>query len=184
MPSKVIETPYPLIDSDPHASRVIRYMRPSDYAVWAASTGAFPAALYAWSPYCLRAPDMQMLNSPTDLADPFKAALRTSLRLGGFLGFFGGFLLSYQRSSARFWGWSENKREEEMDLAELSQRASEGKSLYGESPQPHWVQAAAARNSQFSQLKFAAFPMLNLVNHPHHGTDPAKYGVKSTEESN
>ena len=35
MPEKVIETPYPLIDADPHASRVIRYMRPSDYAVWA-----------------------------------------------------------------------------------------------------------------------------------------------------
>ncbi|KAG6891242.1 hypothetical protein C0995_008494 [Termitomyces sp. Mi166 len=171
MPAKIIETPYPLIDSDPHAFRVIRYYRPSDYGVWAAATGAFPAALYAWR-----------LNISTEMADPVKFSLRTSLRLGGFLGFVGGFLLSYQRSSARFWGWSENKREEEMDRVELSQRASEGKSLYGDSPQPQWVQAAAARNSQFSQLKFSAFPMLNLVNHPHHGTDPAKYGVKSTEE--
>ncbi|KAG6897201.1 hypothetical protein C0992_003498 [Termitomyces sp. T32_za158] len=159
MPSKVIETPYPLIDSDPHASRVIRYFRPSDYAVWAAATGAFPAALYAWRPYCLLVSAAQVLNSLTEMADPFKATLRTSLRLGGFLGFCGGFLLSYQRSSARFWGWSENTREEEMDRAELSQRLSEGKSLYGDSPQPPWVQAAAARNSQFSQLKFSAFPM-------------------------
>ncbi|KAG5338902.1 hypothetical protein C0989_005628 [Termitomyces sp. Mn162] len=118
------------------------------------------------------------------MADPVKVSLRSTLRLGGFLGFVGGFLLSYQRSSARFWGWSENIREEEMDRIELTQRASEGKSLYGDSPQPHWVQAAAARNSQFSQLKFAAFPMVNLVNHPYHGTDPAKYGVKSKEESN
>ncbi|KAG6910207.1 hypothetical protein DXG01_012342 [Tephrocybe rancida] len=91
--------------------------------------------------------------------------------------------------AARFWGWSENKREEEKDLAELTQRASEGKSLYGDSPQPQWVQEAAARNSQFSQLKFyldskAAFPMVNLVNHSNHGTDPAKYGVKPTEDSN
>ena len=54
----------------------------------------------------------------------------------------------------RFWGWIENKREEEKDLEELSQRAREGKALYGESPQPEWVQAAAARNSQWSQLKF------------------------------
>ncbi|KAG6837366.1 hypothetical protein H0H93_010968 [Arthromyces matolae] len=151
MPAKVIETPYPLIDSDPHASRVVRYFRPSDYGVWAVATGAFPAALYAWN-----------------MADPIRASLKTSLRLGGFLGFFGGFLLSYQRSTVRFWGWTENKREEEMDQAELSQRASEGKSLYGDSDQPTWVQAAAARNSQFSQLKFY----------------PAKYGVKPTEESN
>lgn len=48
MPQKVVDTPYPLIDADPHASRVIRYMRPSDLGVWAAATGAFPAALYFW----------------------------------------------------------------------------------------------------------------------------------------
>ena len=49
MPEKVVETPYPLIDADPHAGRVIRYMRLSDIGVWAAATGAFPAALYFWS---------------------------------------------------------------------------------------------------------------------------------------
>lgn len=41
-----------------------------------------------------------------------------------------------------------------MDLAELRQRVQEGKSLYGESDQPEHVQAAAYRNSAFSQLKF------------------------------
>ena len=46
--NKVVETPYPLIDADPHASRVVRYFRPSDYATWAGSTIAFPAAIYAW----------------------------------------------------------------------------------------------------------------------------------------
>ena len=51
MPSKVVDTPYPLIDSDPHASRVIRYFRPSDYATIAAGTAAFPAALYFWGMY-------------------------------------------------------------------------------------------------------------------------------------
>lgn len=58
------------------------------------------------------------------------------------------------QNQVRFWGWSENKREEEMDLAELSQRVKEGKSLYGESDQPEHVQASAYRNSAFSQLKF------------------------------
>ena len=40
-----------------------------------------------------------------------------------------------------------------MDYAELSQRAKEGKPLYGESDQPLWVQGAAHNNSVFSQLK-------------------------------
>jgi len=69
-----------------------------------------------------------------------------------------------------------------MDMAELSQRVKEGKPLYGESDQPEHVQASAYRNSAFSQLKFQAFPMFNLVNHPWHGTDPAKYGLKPKEE--
>jgi hypothetical protein len=50
MPQKVVETEYPLIDSDPHASRVIKYMRPTDYALWAGATAAFPGALYLWGP--------------------------------------------------------------------------------------------------------------------------------------
>lgn len=52
MPQKVTETPYPLIDADPHASRVVRYFRPSDYAVWAVGTAAFPSALYLWGMSC------------------------------------------------------------------------------------------------------------------------------------
>ncbi|KAI0320862.1 NADH-ubiquinone oxidoreductase complex I, 21 kDa subunit-domain-containing protein [Amylostereum chailletii] len=201
MPEKVVDTPYPLIDSDPHFSRVMRYMRPSDYAVWAAGTGGFPAALYLW-----------------DMADPTRVKLRTHLRLGGFLGFIGGFLMAYQRSTFRFWGWSENKHEEEKDFAELSQRAREGKPLWGESDQPLWVQGSAHRNSAFSQLKFGTcsrcvkrlaaehfhhrrfpyvgafmyavmihsvdgllFSRFNFVNHPYHGVDPAKYGVKNTD---
>jgi len=163
MPEKVIETPYPLIDADPHASRVIRYMRPSDLGVWAAATGAFPAALYFW-----------------DMADPVKFRLRTTLRLGGLLGFVGGFLMAYQRSSFRFLGWSENKREEALDREEMTYRAQQGLPLYGESAQPEWIQGAAHRNSVFSQLKFAAFPMFNLVNHQHHGTDPEKYKPESS----
>lgn len=109
------------------------------------------------------------------MADPSKFKLRTHLKLGGMLGFIGGFLMAYQRSSCkshmcrtledlqdilsfpvRFWGWSENKREEEMDFKELSARAQQGLPLYGESSQPEWVQASAYRNSVFSQLKFGA----------------------------
>jgi len=48
MPDNVVQSPYPLIDADPHFSRVVRYMRPSDYAAWAGATAAFPSALYFW----------------------------------------------------------------------------------------------------------------------------------------
>ena len=40
--------PFPLIDADPHAKRVISYMRGSDYALWAAGTAAGPGAIYAF----------------------------------------------------------------------------------------------------------------------------------------
>lgn len=165
MPDKVVKTPYPVIDADPHFSRVVRYFRPTDYATWAAGTAAFPTLLYLWN-----------------MADPIPHVRhRTVLRLGGLLGFAGGFLMAYQNSSLRFWGWRENQREEEMDLAELRQRVAEGKPLYPESTQPRWIQDVAYRNSVWSQLKFQVFPMFNFVNHQHHGTDPAKYGVKDKE---
>ena len=100
MPNKVVETPYPLIDADPHASRVVRYFRPSDYAAWAGATAAFPAALYAWgmkfSQLCRLPP---FLTKPTEMADPTRFRMKTTLKLGGFLGFTAGFLLAYQRSS-------------------------------------------------------------------------------------
>ncbi|OCH85506.1 hypothetical protein OBBRIDRAFT_784780 [Obba rivulosa] len=162
MPEKIVETPFPLIDVDPYAGRVIRYMRPSDYAWWAGLTAAFPGALWFWERM-----DKMATKPP-----------RTALRVGGILGFVGGFLFAYQRSSLRFWGWTENKREEEMDYKEMSTRAAKGLPLYGESNEPEWVQGAAHRNSVYSQLKFQVFPMFNLVNHPYHGVDPAKYKPK------
>lgn len=57
----------------------------------------------------------------------------------------------------RFWGWTENKREEEMDLSELRQRVAEGKPLHPESTQPEWIQGVAYRNSAWSQLKFREY---------------------------
>jgi hypothetical protein len=100
MPNKVVETPYPLIDADPHALRVIRYFRPSDYATWAGATAAFPAAIYAWgmkfSRLC-RLPSF--LTKPTEMADPTRYQMKTTLKLGGFLGFTAGFLFAYQKSS-------------------------------------------------------------------------------------
>ncbi|KAI5834797.1 hypothetical protein K523DRAFT_321201 [Schizophyllum commune Tattone D] len=167
--NKEVKHAYPLIDQDPHVSRVIRYMRPSDLGVWAAATAAGPVAMYTWENAQRHMPSRH----------PSQAM---GMKATAFLGFVAGFMLAYQRSSLRFWGWTENKREEEKDFAELSLRAKEGKALYGESDQPEWVQGSAFRNSVWTQLKFSAIPMFNFVNHPYHGTDPAKYSAGAVEE--
>lgn len=46
MPLLQTHRDFPLIDSDPHFARVVRYFRPSDYATWAVATAAGPTALY------------------------------------------------------------------------------------------------------------------------------------------
>ncbi|KAF8519004.1 NADH-ubiquinone oxidoreductase complex I, 21 kDa subunit-domain-containing protein [Hysterangium stoloniferum] len=184
MPTKQLNTPYPLIDQDPHFSRVVRYFRLSDYAALAGATAAFPGVMYLLGyPLCILPAVTTDFGTETERIDPTRVRGRPGLRVpliySTVLGFMGGFLLAYQRSTFRFWGWTENEREEARDLAELSALAEEGKPLYGISSQPEWVKQTAAGNSTFSQLKFGAAPMFNFVSHNHHGTDPAKYGVKS-----
>lgn len=85
MPVKEFNTPYPVIDTDPHFSRVVRYMRPSDYAAWAAGTAAAPAILLG----------LEKME-PTGLRN-----LRLPLRLATVVGAFGGFLYAYQNSSCK-----------------------------------------------------------------------------------
>ena len=48
MHEKVYKSEYPLIDVDPHASRIVRYFRASDYAYWLAGTLGFPGAFWLW----------------------------------------------------------------------------------------------------------------------------------------
>jgi len=54
MPIKDVETPYPVIDKDPHFFRVVRYFRPSDYASWAAGAAAAPAIMLGFGKYLLK----------------------------------------------------------------------------------------------------------------------------------
>ncbi|TYJ52571.1 hypothetical protein B9479_006821 [Cryptococcus floricola] len=168
MPLKEVHREYPLIDADPHFKRVISYMRPSDYGVWAGATAAGPGLLYLYERV-----------APT-LSNP--ASFKGALRVSGVLGFMAGFMLSYQNSSLRFWGWRENAAEVARDQAELSQLAKEGKPLYGESQLNPYLQGVAARNSTWSQLKLAAFPWFNVANHNSHGVDTSKYTSESANQ--
>ncbi|CAG8471388.1 7501_t:CDS:2 [Ambispora leptoticha] len=158
MPEVKINTAYPVIDTDPHFLRVVRYFRSSDYAVWTACTVGGPAFMLAFEKV---SPTYQRLGVP--------------LKIATLLGAMGGFLLAYQRSSLRFWGWTENEREYDLDMKEMKQRLKEGKSLYGESDLDLFNQASAARQSRYAALKFSWLPWFNFVNHPFHGVDPKKY---------
>jgi len=150
-----------MIDSDPHFTRVIRYMRPSDLAWWGGLTAFAPLSLMSWE-------SIQSSGSK-------RAALRETYRLSTALGLTAGFLMAYQRSSLRFFGRKENAREVEMDLRELGSRARAGKPLYGEADLDDFAQLIAAGNSTFSQFKLETIPWFNLANHKHHGVDTAKY---------
>ncbi|KAJ9077181.1 hypothetical protein DSO57_1019174 [Entomophthora muscae] len=154
------KTPYPLIDNDPHFLRVVRYFRAQDYLAWAAGAAAFPALFYTIETYEKSVP---------------KNKLGRNLGVATLLGTIGGFLFSYQNSSKRFWGWSENERERLKDLAEMRIRFKEGKPLYGTSNLDTYYQQVASNNSRYSALKMSAIPWFNFVNHNYHGVDTEKY---------
>jgi len=42
---------YQVIDTDPTFTRVVRYMRPTDYAIWAGFSVGIPSLLRAWGEY-------------------------------------------------------------------------------------------------------------------------------------
>lgn len=158
---------YELIDVDPTLLRVVSFMRPADYAAWAASIAFFPAAIKAW-------------EHLEPAAGPYKAPAKIpggALRTCTLLGFVGGFYLAYVRSSKRFLGWSENSREVARDRYEHKKLLAEGKLPFGEneSTLTDRVQDVANRNSQYAFTNMAILPWFNLVNHPYHGINLEKY---------
>ncbi|CAG8485739.1 7893_t:CDS:2 [Dentiscutata heterogama] len=159
MPPQKIKTDYEPIDTDPHFTRVVRYFRNSDYLVWAATTAFGPAFYY-------------LLEKGGRVPTP---NLGFGLKLSACVGAAGGFLLAYQRSSMRFWGWTENAQEYERDLKEMRQRIKEGKPLYGVSRMNEYAQMSSSWMSRYAALRFSAFPIFNFVNHNNHGVDTSRY---------
>lgn len=156
-----VDHKYPVIDTDPHFSRVLRYARTSDYLVGAGTAASAPLAMYALE-----------RMSPTFVA---RDAVKGILRLSFGVGLVAGFLRFYMRPSLRFWGWSENAREVEMDMKEMVAKVKRGEPLYGVSDLTPYMQGVAARNSRNSQLMFHVIPWFNFVHHNQHGVDTAKY---------
>ncbi|KAK0749092.1 putative NADH/ubiquinone oxidoreductase subunit [Schizothecium vesticola] len=166
--SKVLETPYPLIDNDPHFKRVVRYARQSDYIAGVGAALAGPGLFHV----------MQKMH-PSGVG---KGGLAIGYRLTGWLGFMGGFFWYYQRSCMRFYGVSENEREIRMDMREMVDKVKKGEPLYGVSQLTPAMQGVAARQSRYSAMFMAVIPWFNFVNHSQHGVDTAKYYQQAERE--
>ncbi|QKX54934.1 uncharacterized protein TRUGW13939_02024 [Talaromyces rugulosus] len=168
VPPKGLKTDYPLIDSDPHLKRVFRYGRPSDYAVAGGMAAASPISFWL----------MDRL-SPSHVG---RAGFAPVLRLATAIGLLGGFHIFYQRSSNRFYGFTENSREVEKDMREMVDKVKKGEPLYGVSQLSENLQGVAARNSRYSGVFAHILPWFNFVNHNQHGVDTAKYYQQAERE--
>lgn len=111
-----------------------------------------------------------------------RKSLASIMRLNVAVGLGAGFLYFYQRSTLRFYGFSENRREVEMDMREMTDRVKKGLPLYGESTLTEYMQGAASRQSRYSGVFLHVMPWFNLVNHGNHGVDTAKYYQNAERE--
>jgi len=117
--------------------------------------------------------------SPSEVG---KGGFASIMRLAGGIGVVSGFLLLYSRSQNRFYGFSENRRELEMDMREMTDRVKRGQPLYGVSTMTEYMQGAASRQSRYSGAFLHVMPWFNLVNHNQHGVDTAKYYRQAERE--
>ncbi|KAK7537687.1 C-terminal of NADH-ubiquinone oxidoreductase 21 kDa subunit-domain-containing protein [Phyllosticta citricarpa] len=187
VPAKKLDTDYPLIDSDPHFTRVVRYARPSDYAVGAAHVAAGPALLL-----------LMERVSPSYVG---RRGFAPIMRATCFISLAAGFLKLYTRSTCaelpiplarwfkiligylvRFHGVTENRREIDMDMREMVDKVKKGEPLYGVPTMTEHLQGVAARNSRYSVTFLPFLPWGNFFNHNHHGVDTAKYYQQAERE--
>ncbi|KAK4547630.1 hypothetical protein LTR36_000587 [Oleoguttula mirabilis] len=168
VPARSLNTDYPLIDSDPHFTRVLRYARASDYYAGTAFSALMPSVMLYWERI-----------SPSEVG---RAGFSSIMRLSTGLGLISGFYLFYSRSINRFYGFSENRREIDLDMREMTDRVKKGEPLYGVSTLTEYMQGAASRQSRYAGTFMHVMPWFNFVNHSQHGVDTAKYYRNAEKE--
>jgi C-terminal of NADH-ubiquinone oxidoreductase 21 kDa subunit len=65
----------------------------------------------------------------------------------------------------RFYGYTENAREVDMDMKEMVEKVKKGEPLYGKTDLTPYMQGVAARNSRYSALLAHIIPWANFTNH-------------------
>lgn len=117
--------------------------------------------------------------SPSEVG---KGGFASIMRLSGALSVTAGFLYFYSRSVNRFYGFTENRREIDLDMREMTDRVKRGEPLYGKTRLTEYMQGAAARQSRYSGVFIHVMPWFNFVNHNQHGVDTAKYYQNAERE--
>lgn len=117
--------------------------------------------------------------SPSEVG---KGGFASIMRLSGALSVSAGFLYFYSRSVNRFYGFTENRREIDMDMREMTDRVKRGEPLYGKTRLTEYMQGAASRQSRYSGVFIHVMPWFNFVNHNQHGVDTAKYYQNAERE--
>jgi hypothetical protein len=82
----------------------------------------------------------------------------------------------------RFYGFTENRRELDMDMREMVDKVKRGEELYGKSQLTEYMQGVASRQSRYSGIWIHMMPWFNFVNHNQHGVDTAKYYQQAERE--
>jgi hypothetical protein len=82
----------------------------------------------------------------------------------------------------RFYGFTENKREVDLDMREMVNKVKKGEPLYGVSTLTPYMQGVASRNSRYTGIWLHVIPWFNFVNHNQHGVDTAKYYQQAEKE--
>lgn len=144
------------------------YARSSDYAVAGGMASVSPIAFWV----------MERV-SPSHVG---RGGFSPVMRLATAVGLIGGLHVLYQRScrmwpsfslvtiiltsfQGRFYGFTENSREVDMDMREMVNKVKKGEPLYGASKLSSYMQGVAARNSRYSELFIHVLPWINIVNH-------------------
>ena len=86
------------------------------------------------------------------------------------------------QSTDRFYGFTENRREIDMDMREMVDKVKRGEELYGTSQLTEYMQGVASRQSRYSGIWIHMMPWFNFVNHNQHGVDTAKYYQQAERE--
>lgn len=111
-----------------------------------------------------------------------KGGFASIMRLVGVIGVTAGFLQFYNRSICaslksvdgqsvlmgflvRFYGFTENQREREMDMREMVDKVKRNEPLYGKSSLSPYMQGVASRNSRYAGVWLHILPWFNFVNH-------------------
>ncbi|KAL1311293.1 hypothetical protein AAFC00_001477 [Neodothiora populina] len=168
VPAKKVNSEYPLIDSDPHFKRVIGYSRPMDWVYGAGFGSLLPASML-----------LMERVSPTNVG---KGGFASAMRLSGGVGLAAAFFMTYSRSINRFYGFTENRREVDMDMREMVDKVKRGEPIYGTSELTEYMQGVASRQSRYAGTWIHVMPWFNFVNHNQHGVDTAKYYQQAERE--